>query len=169
MYNVLTLPLGLAATDSLGPMLGAWPSVLGDGMYQVAFVFLCMGLGVGIYGSFVVRARGFMHSELARCSLVGTGKLINAIAVRYHHDDMRLSRYLVLDNQAPLQRGRRAEESQVESVISVRAVLIGAHLSVFCSWVLTLCCGFLGPMVVLSPRYPLIRAFGFSLRVSTLY
>ncbi|KAL8664447.1 MAG: hypothetical protein Q9202_002997 [Teloschistes flavicans] len=53
MYNVLTLPLGLAATDSLGPMLGAWPSVLGDGMYQVAFVFLCMGLGVGIYGSFV--------------------------------------------------------------------------------------------------------------------
>ncbi|KAL9581140.1 MAG: hypothetical protein Q9203_006018 [Teloschistes exilis] len=53
MYNVLTLPLGLAAMDSLGPMVGVWPSVLGDGMYQVAFVFLCMGLGVGIYGSFV--------------------------------------------------------------------------------------------------------------------
>lgn len=54
MSNVLTLPLGLAVLDSAGPVVGVWPSVLGDGMYQVAFVFLCMGLGVGVYGSFVV-------------------------------------------------------------------------------------------------------------------
>ncbi|KAL8719250.1 MAG: hypothetical protein Q9225_003735 [Loekoesia sp. 1 TL-2023] len=51
--NVLTLPLGLAVVDSLGPAIGLWPSVLGDGMYQVAFVFLCMGLAFGVYGSFV--------------------------------------------------------------------------------------------------------------------
>ncbi|KAL8864675.1 MAG: hypothetical protein Q9174_007264 [Haloplaca sp. 1 TL-2023] len=53
MYNVLTLPLALAVLDSLGPIAGIWPSVLGTGMYQVAFVFMCMGLGFGVYGSFV--------------------------------------------------------------------------------------------------------------------
>ena len=53
-YNVLTLPLGLAVIDSLGPILGAWPSVLGNGTYQIAFVFSCLGLAVGVYGSFVV-------------------------------------------------------------------------------------------------------------------
>ncbi|KAL8745332.1 MAG: hypothetical protein Q9190_002520 [Brigantiaea leucoxantha] len=51
--NIITLPLTFAVIDSLGPVLGIWPSALGDGMYQVAFVFLCMGLGVGVYGSFV--------------------------------------------------------------------------------------------------------------------
>lgn len=54
MYNVLTIPLGLAVLDSLGPMLFLWPSALGDGTYQIAFVFCCLGLGVGVYGSFVV-------------------------------------------------------------------------------------------------------------------
>ncbi|KAL8671674.1 MAG: hypothetical protein Q9168_003822 [Polycauliona sp. 1 TL-2023] len=53
MYNVLSLPLALAAVDSLGPAVGVWPSVLGNGTYQIAFVFLCMGLGFGVYGSFV--------------------------------------------------------------------------------------------------------------------
>lgn len=53
-YNIITLPLGLAVIDSLGPMLGIWPSVLGDGTYQIAFVFSCLGLAVGVYGSFIV-------------------------------------------------------------------------------------------------------------------
>lgn len=53
-HNMLTLPLGIAVIDSLGPMLGFWPSVLGDGTYQIAFVFCCLGLAVGVYGSFVV-------------------------------------------------------------------------------------------------------------------
>ncbi len=53
-YNVLSLPLGLAVFDSLGPMLRLWPSVLGNGTYQIAFVFFCLGLAVGVYGSFVV-------------------------------------------------------------------------------------------------------------------
>ncbi|KAL9639012.1 MAG: hypothetical protein Q9204_001278 [Flavoplaca sp. TL-2023a] len=53
MYNVLTLPLALAVVDSFGPAIGVWPSALGSGTYQIAFVFLCMGLGFGVYGSFV--------------------------------------------------------------------------------------------------------------------
>ncbi|KAK3174040.1 hypothetical protein OEA41_001284 [Lepraria neglecta] len=53
MYNVLTLPIGLAVLDSLGPFLGLWPSALGSGTYQIAFVFMLMGLGFGVYGSFV--------------------------------------------------------------------------------------------------------------------
>ena len=54
-YNILTLPLGLAVVDSLAPMLGIWPSVLGNGTYQIAFVFSCLGLALGVYGSFIVR------------------------------------------------------------------------------------------------------------------
>ncbi len=64
-HNVLNLPLVFAVVDSLGPWLKkyvgrnvGWPSVLGDGenggVYQVAFVFLCVGLAAGVYGSFVV-------------------------------------------------------------------------------------------------------------------
>jgi|SRR6266498_1840462 len=52
--NILVLPLAWGILDSLGPVLGFWPSSLGSGTYQVAFVFLCLGLGVGVYGSFVV-------------------------------------------------------------------------------------------------------------------
>ena len=59
MYNVLALPLGLAVFDSLGPSLGLWPSALGNGTYQIAFVFCCVGLGLGVYGSFVVSIRKF--------------------------------------------------------------------------------------------------------------
>jgi ethanolaminephosphotransferase len=57
--NVLVLPLLFGIVDSLGPVLEArvgfgWPSALGDGVYQVAFMFSCLGLAIGIYGSFVV-------------------------------------------------------------------------------------------------------------------
>ena len=52
--NSLIWPLTIGVVDALGPVLGLWPSVLGDGMYQVAYMFACLGLGVGVYGSFVV-------------------------------------------------------------------------------------------------------------------
>ncbi|RVX67930.1 hypothetical protein B0A52_08535 [Exophiala mesophila] len=51
--NVLILPLAWAVVDSLGPRLGLWPSALGHDVYQVAFVFLCLGFALGVYGSFV--------------------------------------------------------------------------------------------------------------------
>ena len=54
MQNVLALPLGIAVVDSMGPVIGLWPSVLGFGTYQIAFMFSCLGLAVGVYGSFVV-------------------------------------------------------------------------------------------------------------------
>ncbi|KAH0354506.1 sn-1,2-diacylglycerol cholinephosphotransferas-like protein, partial [Aureobasidium melanogenum] len=59
MTNVLVLPLVFGVIDSLGPFLHehagfGWPSALGDGQYQVAFMFSCLGLAVGVYGSFVV-------------------------------------------------------------------------------------------------------------------
>lgn len=57
--NILALPLLFGIIDTLGPVLQAhigvgWPSALGDGVYQVAFMFSCLGLAVGVYGSFVV-------------------------------------------------------------------------------------------------------------------
>jgi ethanolaminephosphotransferase len=52
--NILIAPLALAVIDSLGPRLGIWNSALGDGTYQIAFMFACLGLGIGVYGSFVV-------------------------------------------------------------------------------------------------------------------
>ena len=54
MQNVLILPLSLAVVDSLGPFIGLWPSAPGSGTYQIAFVFMLLGLSVGVYGSFVV-------------------------------------------------------------------------------------------------------------------
>ena len=71
MYNVLTMPLGLAVLDSLGPMLHLWPSALGDGTYQIAFVFCCLGLGVGVYGSFVVSqaSTAAVFGMLMECSM----------------------------------------------------------------------------------------------------
>lgn len=61
-HNVLVLPLAWGVVDSLGPLLLehapfpwlGWPSALGDGVYQVAFMFSMLGLAVGVYGSFVV-------------------------------------------------------------------------------------------------------------------
>ncbi|KIH94659.1 ethanolaminephosphotransferase [Sporothrix brasiliensis 5110] len=75
-YNVLVLPLAWGVVDSLGPLLRriepavapllfgsseppssfklGWPSALGDGVYQVAYMFCMLGMAVGVYGSFVV-------------------------------------------------------------------------------------------------------------------
>jgi len=58
-YNVLTVPLLFGVMDSIGPVLlkylgFGWPSALGDGVYQVSFMFACLGMAVGVYGSFVV-------------------------------------------------------------------------------------------------------------------
>ena len=53
--NILMVPLTLAVFDSAGPFFGLWPSVLGTGSTgQVAFVFVSLGISVGVYGSFVV-------------------------------------------------------------------------------------------------------------------
>lgn len=53
--NVLLYPLALGVLDSAGALVGLWETpVLGYGVGQVAFVFICLGLAVGVYGSFVV-------------------------------------------------------------------------------------------------------------------
>ena len=52
----LTIPLAFGVVDSLGPRLGLWPSALGDDTYQIAFMFACLGLAIGVHGSFVVSA-----------------------------------------------------------------------------------------------------------------
>jgi ethanolaminephosphotransferase len=57
--NVLALPLLYGVIDSLGPVMMryvhiGWYSSLGDGVYQVAFLFTCLGLAVGVYSSFVL-------------------------------------------------------------------------------------------------------------------
>ncbi|KAJ9622621.1 Phosphotransferase [Taxawa tesnikishii (nom. ined.)] len=52
--NVLVYPLAFGVVDSLGPRLSLWPSALGEGVYQVAFMFCCFGLAIGVYGSFVI-------------------------------------------------------------------------------------------------------------------
>lgn len=57
--NVLILPLVYGVVDSIGPYLlektgfVGWPSALGSDVYQVAYVFCCLGLAIGVYGSFV--------------------------------------------------------------------------------------------------------------------
>lgn len=54
--NVLLYPLALGVLDSAGAAVGLWETpVFGYGVGQVAFVFVCLGLAVGVYGSFVVR------------------------------------------------------------------------------------------------------------------
>ncbi|KAH6677667.1 sn-1,2-diacylglycerol cholinephosphotransferas-like protein [Halenospora varia] len=58
-YNVLVLPIAYGVFDSLGPFLQqhigvGWPSALGDGGYQVAYMFSMLGMAIGVYGSFVV-------------------------------------------------------------------------------------------------------------------
>lgn len=58
-WNVLGLPLAFGVVDSLGPFLQrhagfGWPSALGDGLYQVSFLFMMLGTALGVYGSFVV-------------------------------------------------------------------------------------------------------------------
>jgi ethanolaminephosphotransferase len=54
-HNILLLPLVLGVVDSAGPVLGLWSNaVLGDSFRQTMFVFGCLGMAVGVYGSFVV-------------------------------------------------------------------------------------------------------------------
>lgn len=58
-YNVLALLLVFGVGDSIGPILQeryglGWPSALGAGEYQIAYVFLMLGTAIGVYGSFVV-------------------------------------------------------------------------------------------------------------------
>ncbi|MCJ1356087.1 MAG: hypothetical protein MMC33_006081 [Icmadophila ericetorum] len=50
---LLSVPLAVGVVDSLGGALGLWPGVLGDGTYQIGYMFALLGLGVGVYGSFV--------------------------------------------------------------------------------------------------------------------
>ncbi|KAK3068027.1 Phosphotransferase, partial [Teratosphaeriaceae sp. CCFEE 6253] len=57
--NVVVLPMAYGVLDSLGPVLQqriglGWPSALGDGVFQVAFLFMCLGWAVGVHASFVV-------------------------------------------------------------------------------------------------------------------
>lgn len=66
-HNILTLPLGLGIVDSLGPVFGLWPSVLGGGCYQIAYLFMMFGLGIGVYGSFVVSVS---HAKAWGCKLM---------------------------------------------------------------------------------------------------
>ncbi|KJZ69605.1 hypothetical protein HIM_10993 [Hirsutella minnesotensis 3608] len=58
-WNVIGVPLAFGVIDSMGPFLQryiglGWPSALGDGVYQVSYVFLMLGTAIGVYGSFVV-------------------------------------------------------------------------------------------------------------------
>lgn len=58
-YNVLVLPIAIGVFDSIGPVLQnnlgfGWPSALGGGVYQVAYLFCMLGMAIGVYGSFVV-------------------------------------------------------------------------------------------------------------------
>ena len=60
-WNVLVLPLLFGIADALGPVLQdnfgvGWPASLGaDGsIYNVSFMFLFLGLAIGVYGTFVV-------------------------------------------------------------------------------------------------------------------
>lgn len=61
-FNILLLPILVGILDSMGPLLQerfgkdvfGWPSVLGSGPYMIAYVFGCLGLSIGVYGSFVV-------------------------------------------------------------------------------------------------------------------
>jgi ethanolaminephosphotransferase len=65
-HNVLLYPLALGVFDSAGALAGMWSApVLGYGVRQVAFVFVCLGLSVGVYGSFVVCVR-----FLSLCAIV---------------------------------------------------------------------------------------------------
>ncbi|PYH98779.1 Choline/ethanolaminephosphotransferase [Aspergillus ellipticus CBS 707.79] len=52
-FNILLVPLALAVIDTAGSNFGYWSSLLGDGSGQVAFMWTCLGLSAGVYGSFV--------------------------------------------------------------------------------------------------------------------
>jgi ethanolaminephosphotransferase len=57
--NVLNLPIALGVIDGLGPVfkeyLGfGWRNVLGHDVYQVSYMFMCLGLAIGVYGTFIL-------------------------------------------------------------------------------------------------------------------
>jgi len=45
--------LGLAIIDTLGRNMGIWSGVIGE-EYEVAYMFGCLGLVIGIWGGFVL-------------------------------------------------------------------------------------------------------------------
>ena len=62
--NVLFLPIVLGMLDAAGPVLMdsasfygwgplGWKSVLGEGDYEIAYVFACLGVAIGVHGSFI--------------------------------------------------------------------------------------------------------------------
>jgi hypothetical protein len=107
-YNVLVLPIAYGVFDSVGPFLQkhigiGWPSALGDGGYQVAYMFSMLGMAIGVYGSFVVSFSGVSVPNLANDDNAGWCHC-------YH---LRLSRYLVFDHQASMERGGGGEEGTV--------------------------------------------------------
>ncbi|KAF8242486.1 Choline/ethanolaminephosphotransferase [Wilcoxina mikolae CBS 423.85] len=56
--NVLFLPIAFGLLDAAGPLFKhyggfGWNSVLGEGHFEVAYVFACLGLALGVHGSFV--------------------------------------------------------------------------------------------------------------------
>ncbi|GAM89302.1 hypothetical protein ANO11243_073390 [Dothideomycetidae sp. 11243] len=62
-WNVLILPLFFGISDALGPILQdhlgkgfGWPASLGDdgSIFRISFMFMSLGLAIGVYGSFVV-------------------------------------------------------------------------------------------------------------------
>jgi len=53
MHNILNTPLIVAIVDGLGTRIGLWSGWL-QGEYEVSYLFACLGLAVGVYGSFVV-------------------------------------------------------------------------------------------------------------------
>lgn len=58
MTNILIIPLFFGVVDSIGPHLYkyigvGYPSALGDDVYQVAYMFLMLGVAIGVHGSFV--------------------------------------------------------------------------------------------------------------------
>lgn len=63
--NMLFLPIFFGAADALGPWLRqigdgkegsgyGWASLLGEGPYEIAYVFCSLGLAIGVHGSFIV-------------------------------------------------------------------------------------------------------------------
>ncbi|KAK2736188.1 hypothetical protein FQN57_000862 [Myotisia sp. PD_48] len=52
--NVLLVPLAFGVFDSLAPRIGLYAhSIIGSATNQAAFVFVCLGISIGVYGSFV--------------------------------------------------------------------------------------------------------------------
>ncbi|KAL4942223.1 hypothetical protein BDV06DRAFT_192749 [Aspergillus oleicola] len=52
-FNILLGPLILSVLDSTGALVGLWSNTLVSTIGQPAYVFLCLGLSIGVYGSFV--------------------------------------------------------------------------------------------------------------------